>query len=170
MVNYFLLVLILFFNKLTQHHTFRFIKRALLLLSFTFALLFSSGSHSSHHLQAVLVSAKNSNMKTLEKKDIRRLFLGLRPINIKQTSTPIINTSNPTGYKLFLKNIMFLTERGYERKLIKRVFRQGADRIESFDSIDDLTQHLKQHPDNISFMLKQEALKHPDLKIIQVLW
>jgi len=65
---------------------------------------------------------------------------------------------------------MFLTERGYERKLIKRVFRQGADKIESFDSINALAQHLKQHPNNITFMMKKDALSQPDLKIIQALW
>ena len=155
---------------LTQRHISTSIKRAVLLLSFFCGFLFSANSLSSHHFQAVLVSAKNSNINQLDKKDIRRLFLGLRPIHSQQTNIPIINTSNPDTYKLFLKNIMFLTERGYERKLIKRVFRQGADKIESFDSISALAQHLKQHPDNITFMLKQDALNQPGLKIIQALW
>jgi len=141
-----------------------------LLLTLFCGSLFSVNSLSSHHFQAVLVSAKSSNVNVFDKKDIRRLFLGLRPIHSQQTNIPIINTSNRKAYKLFLKNIMFLTERGYERKLIKRVFRQGADKIESFDSINALTKHLKQHPDNITFMLKQDALSRPDLKIIQALW
>ena len=155
---------------LSRHHPYNLIKRAVLLFSLACGLLFSASSQSSHHFQAVLVSAKNSNIIALEKNDVRRLFLGLRPVNSQQSNIPIINTSNPAAYKLFLKNIMFLTERGYERKLIKRVFRQGADKIESFDSINALTRHLKQHPDNITFMLKQDALKQPDLKIIQALW
>ena len=65
---------------------------------------------------------------------------------------------------------MFLTERGYKRKMIKRVFRQGADKIDSFDSIKKLTSHLNKHPDNITFMLKKDAINQPELKIIQALW
>ena len=83
---------------------------------------------------------------------------------------PVLNLSDQKAYTLFLKNIMFLTETGYKRKLLKRIFRQGADEIHSIDSSDGLIEYLNTHPNDISFMLKEEALKNPDLKIIQALW
>lgn len=143
------------------------ILRVLLLVS---TLLFSFNSFSITDSQTVLVTSKKSDISTMKTKDIRRIFLGLRPINGTQTNTPIINTSNKKAYKLFLKNIMFLTERGYKRKLLKRVFRQGADQINSFDSIKDITENLKTNPSHFTFMLKEDALNQPDLKIIQALW
>lgn len=143
------------------------ILRVLLLAS---VLLFSFNSFSITDSQTVIVTSKNSDISSMEIKDIRRIFLGLRPINSSQGNTPIINTSNKKSYKLFLKNIMFLTERGYKRKLLKRVFRQGADEITSFDSIKDITTNLKTNPNNFTFMLKKDALTQPDLKVIQALW
>jgi len=83
---------------------------------------------------------------------------------------PVINMSSQETYSQFLKNIMYLTKAGYKRKILKRIFRQGADEIQTIDSINHLTEYLKDHPNDISFMLKEEALKNPDLKIIQALW
>lgn len=65
---------------------------------------------------------------------------------------------------------MFLTESGYKRKMIKRIFRQGADEIDSIDSIDELSAYLIQNPNTISFMLKEDASRQTGLKIIQALW
>lgn len=141
--------------------------QALLLVS---TLLFSFNSFSITDSQTVIVTSKSSDISLMKTTDIRRIFLGLRPINSSQKNIAIINTSNRKAYKLFLKNIMFLTERGYKRKLLKRVFRQGADKINSFDSIKDVTTNLKTNPNHFTFMLKEDALSQPDLKIIQALW
>jgi len=65
---------------------------------------------------------------------------------------------------------MFLTEGGYKRKLVKRVFRQGADSILTIHSVTELSAYLLQHPNTISFMSADEARKHPSLVIIQDLW
>lgn len=141
--------------------------QVLLLVS---TLLFSYNSFSVTDSQTVIVTSKASDISSMKIKNIRRIFLGLRPINSSQENIPIINTSNRDSYKSFLKNIMFLTERGYKRKLLKRVFRQGADQITSFDSIKDITTNLKTNPNHFTFMLKEDALNQPDLKIIQALW
>lgn len=141
--------------------------QVLLLVS---TLLFSTNSFSITDSQTVIVTSKDSDMVSMKTKDIRRIFLGLRPIDSSQANIPIINVSNRKSYKLFLKNIMFLTERGYKRKLLKRVFRQGADQINSFASIKDITTNLKTNPNHFTFMLKEDALSQPDLKIIQALW
>lgn len=118
----------------------------------------------------VLVAAKASPISALTRKDIRRIFLGLPPLHNTAINKPILNLSDPSTYRLFLKNIMFLTESGYKRKLVKRIFRQGADSIHSIDTVDKLTKHLIEHPDSISFMLENEARKHSGLVIIQELW
>lgn len=120
--------------------------------------------------QVVLVTHKSAPIPKLDRKDIRRIFLGLRPIKQTRVSKPVLNRSNPAIYKHFLKNVMFLTERGYKRKLVKRVFRQGADQIDSVNNVQQLKEHLSNNPYNISFMLEQDALQQPDIKIVQVLW
>jgi len=119
----------------------------------------------------VLVSSKASSIQgKVQRKDLRRIFLGIRPASKYQINKPVLNAANKETYALFLKNILFLTESGYKRKLIKRVFRQGADEIQSIDNIRQLEQHLLSHPNDISFMSKQQAENYPNLKVIQELW
>lgn len=139
-------------------------------LLFVITLGISFNSYAESDTKTVLVSSIHSNISIMNTRDIRRVFLGLRPIDSKQIKTPIINASDKKTYKSFLKNIMFLTERGYKRKLLKRVFRQGADNITSYDSLNDLITSLGSKPNSISFMLKKDALRQPDIKIIQALW
>jgi len=147
---------------------FRFIFNFILLLSLVFSTPASSSQ--TEELHGVLVTSKQSAVSKLQRKDIRRIFLGIKPLDNSHVNKPVINLSNKKAYSLFLKNIMYLTETGYKRKLIKRVFRQGANEIQSIDSINDLTKYLSTHPNDISFMSKEDALKNPDLKIIQALW
>ena len=151
------------------------INKALLTLAKSLFFIFStfaiiSGNAYGKEIHAVLVTSKSSTINKLERKDIRRLFLGLQPTNSNQINKPVLNLKNKEVYKLFLKNVMFLTESGYKRKLVKRVFRQGADEIKSIDTHKELLEYLNEHPDNISFMLEKDAKKQSDLKIIQALW
>ena len=129
-----------------------------------------SFSTQSTELHGVLVTSKQSDITKLKRKDIRRIFLGIKPMNNSLVNKPVLNLSNQKAYTLFLKNIMFLTETGYKRKLIKRIFRQGADEIHSIDSSAGLIKYLSAHPNDISFMSKEDALKNPNLRIIQALW
>ena len=148
---------------------FKFILNHLLIV----ALLFSSTaslSSQSNKLHGVLVTSKQSDITELKRKDIRRIFLGIKPMGNSPVNKPVLNLSNQKAYSLFLKNIMFLTETCYKRKLIKRVFRQGADEIHSIESSNNLIKYLNTHPNDISFMSKEDALKNPDVKIIQALW
>ncbi|MDH5391906.1 MAG: hypothetical protein OEY11_01845 [Gammaproteobacteria bacterium] len=140
------------------------------ILIFLLPCFFFSQNIAASNTTGVLVTSKTSAITKLERKDVRRIFLGLKPLQANKDAIPVLNISNASTYRLFLKNIMFLTESGYQRKLVKRVFRQGADKIHSIDSIDELSRYLAQHPNNISFMLEEEALKHADIIIIQGLW
>ncbi len=140
---------------------------ALLLLCMFFSALPAYADSSG----GVLVCSKASSIEgKIQRKDLRRIFLGIRPASKYQVDKPVLNAGDKDTYALFLKNILFLTESGYKRKLIKRVFRQGADEIQSIDSHQQLEQHLLSHPNDISFMSKQQAENQPNLKIIQELW
>jgi len=119
---------------------------------------------------AVLVCSKNSTINTLDSLDIRRIFLGMNPVNQNQSITPVLNLANKKLYKDFLKNVLHMTEEGYKRKIIKRVFRQGADYIKETKTTDDLIKQLTDNPDEISFISPEQARKHKNIKIMQTLW
>ena len=155
-----------------KQHPLRKIFKALytFIFSLLFILLSTQKNLHADEQRAVLVTSKSSSINKLERKDIRRIFLGLQPTSSTQENKPVINLTNKKVYKLFLKNVMFLTESGYKRKLVKRVFRQGADKIKTIETNKELLNYLNNNPDNISFMLEQDAKKQSDIKIIQALW
>lgn len=140
-----------------------------LLISLIVSLSFYRNANATEQ-NIVLITNQYSEISSLQNRDIRRIYLGLNPKNSAHIYIPIINLSDKTTYKHFLKNIMFLTESSYKRKLIKRVFRQGADEIKTISSDQELINYLTQNPGYISFMPKQNALKYGAIKIVQELW
>jgi len=65
---------------------------------------------------------------------------------------------------------MHMTEDGYQRKLIKRIFRQGGRKIQEVDNIADLVNHLENNHYDVSFMDEATAKKTKGIKVVQVLW
>jgi len=123
---------------------------------------------------AVLVSAKHSKIEKINIIDIRRLYLRM-PVSkgaalINPGINPVINHSDSEIYQAFLKNIMRMTEKGYRRKLIKRMFRQGASKIKEISDKEQLINYLKSHPKYITIMSEKNAALSDDVIVIQKLW
>ena len=117
----------------------------------------------------VLVSVEGSSVKQSEILEIRRIYLGL-PSSDNLISKAVHNVSDQGIYKLFIKNVMHMTEDSYQRKIVKRIFRQGSKKIVEINDTDDLVQYLTNNPQNVSYMKKETALKTKGIKIVQVLW
>ena len=118
----------------------------------------------------VLVSSKNSQIKKIDILELRRAYLRLPIRKESGIANPIINKSNKKVYQGFLKNIMRMTKKTYKKKLIKRIFRQGVEKVNEYRSEKKLAAHLIKNPDDISIMSEETAKKHKDIKIIQKLW
>lgn len=118
----------------------------------------------------VLVTAVESNVKKGRIIEIRRIYLGLPSSSDNLIKQSVHNVSDQEIYKLFIKNVMHMTEKSYQRKIVKRIFRQGSRKLLEINSTDDLVQHLISNPQNVSYMKKDIALKTKGIKIVQVLW
>lgn len=118
----------------------------------------------------VLVAAESSKVQKTSVLEIRRIFLGLPSSPDSLIKEPVINLSDQKTYKAFLKNIMHMTERGYQRKLIKRLFRQGNGKIIETQNTDDLVSHLEKNLHDVSFMDEDTARRTKGIKVVQVLW
>lgn len=157
---------------LNKHHTGRKQTRrpvvhcfCYLLMLFFYPVMGNSDNHS-----AVLVCSKNSTIDALDILDVRRIFLGLQPVDKSQTIKPVINLTNKKLYKDFLKNVLHMTEDGYKRKIIKRVFRQGSDYIVEARTTEELIKQLTDNPDEISFITPEQARELENIRIVQTLW
>jgi len=118
----------------------------------------------------VLVVSEFSSVRKVSVLDIRRMYLGLPSPTNSLIKNTVINFSDINVYNEFLKNVMHMTDRGYRRKIIKRIFRQGGKKVREIHSIKELVKYLEQNPYDVSFMTKDVAMKTKGIKVVQVIW
>lgn len=120
--------------------------------------------------RVVLIAAKDSGIEGLSNHDIRRIFLGLKSADSKIVNKPVLNLYNREVYDEFLKNVMHMTDGAYRRKLVKRIFRYGAEEIEEISLLQELNTHLSSNVGDISFVDYNAVEKMQDVEVVKVLW
>jgi hypothetical protein len=120
--------------------------------------------------KVVLIAAKGSGIKTISNSDIRRVFLGLKSADSELVKKPVINLYNRELYEDFLKNVMYMTEGTYKRKIIKRIFRNGTKEIKEVEMLNELNAHLTKNIGDISFVDHGAVEKMHDIEVVKVLW
>lgn len=118
----------------------------------------------------VLVTAYDSPVQKISILEVRRIYLGLEPTEDSRIDRPIMNLSDPELYKTFLKDVMHMTENGFRRKTVKRIFRQGGEKIKQIKSHSALIKHLKNNKNDVAFMNLKTAQQSSEIKVVQVLW
>jgi hypothetical protein len=120
--------------------------------------------------KVVLIAAKGSGIESISNRDLRRVFLGLKSVDSELINRPVINLNNKEVYEEFLKNVMHMTEGSYKRKLVKRIFRNGAEEIKEVEILNELNAHLTSNVGDISFVENTVVDKMTDIEVIKVLW
>jgi hypothetical protein len=98
------------------------------------------------------------------------VFLGLKSADSENVNKPVINLYNRELYEEFLKNVMHMTEGTYKRKIVKRIFRNGAEEIKEVDMLDELNTYLTNNVGDISFADIADVSKMHDIEVVKVLW
>ena len=140
------------------------------LLFCLFAMTTYSATGFAQDSGGVLVCSDDSMISKSSLINIRRIYLGLPASSDSKIKNPILNTTDIATYNIFLKNVMHMTEKGYRRKLVKQIFRQGRKNIPEIDNTRDLVSYLKQHRNDVSFMSADTAKNTQGIKVVQVLW
>lgn len=120
--------------------------------------------------EVFLIAARGSGIEAMELRDIRRVYLGFKSADNMSVKNPVLNVQSKVLYDEFLKNTMHLTEGGYKRKLVKRMFRQGSGEILEVTSLEELNNHLQNNIGDISFIEKDSIESLDSVEVIQVLW
>lgn len=116
-----------------------------------------------------LVTHKSSAVESLSLLQIRRLYLGF-PVKNMYVNRPVINRSSEHLYEHFLKNVMHMTKEGYKRKIVRRVFRHGADYIKELNSIDDIAEHLNVYTNDVVFVQGRNLDRLDNTRVVVRLW
>lgn len=120
--------------------------------------------------KVVLIAAKGSGIESISNRDIRRVFLGLKSADSELVNKPVINLYNRELYEDFLKNVMYMTEGAYKRKIIKRIFRNGTKEIKEIEMLNELNMHLTNNVGDISFVYNDAVEIMHDIEVVKVLW
>lgn len=120
--------------------------------------------------EVVLIAAKGSGIGSISNRDLRRIFLGLKSADSEVVKKPVLNLYNKEIYEKFLKNVMHMTEGAYKRKLVKRIFRNGAEEIKEINMLDELNEHLTLNVGDISFVENTAVEKMHDIEVVKILW
>ena len=118
----------------------------------------------------VLVVSEKSDINKISIIEVRKLFLGLPASKVSGIHHPIINNTDNKIYQSFLNKIMRMTEKSYKRKLIKRIFRQGSEKIHVESSKENLIKYLRDNPHDVTFMSEGNFKDYKGIKVIQRLW
>jgi len=120
--------------------------------------------------KVVLIAAKGSGIESISNRDIRRVFLGLKSADSELVNKPVINLHNREVYEEFLKNVMYMTEGAYKRKIVKRIFRNGTEEIKEVEMLKELNAHLVSNIGDISFVEDADVERMHDIEVVKVLW
>jgi len=119
--------------------------------------------------ELVLVTQTASDLPALKKRDMRRLFLGYK--NIQGASvTAIINDEDKQLQKLFLQNIVFMSESNYQKQLLRGALQQGLIKPKVLGSTQGIADALGQDTEAVSFMWKSDVARHEHLRLVQTVW
>lgn len=119
----------------------------------------------------VLVTSAQSSIPELNSLDIRKLYLGF---NVRDRSerqiVALTNASDDRVMTVFLQNVMAMTQRAYNRRLLTLAVQSGRARPRTVRSLDQLHQLLLSDQMMVTCMWKTDADKFADLKVLRVLW
>ncbi len=120
--------------------------------------------------ELVLVSSNTAHYQTFSKLEIKKLFLGYSMIKNSTKIQAIRNLSDQLSYQIFLQNIISMSAKNYERRLMSKTFRTGSTSVSSQHSLSKLKQQLTAQESHVSVMWRHDILEEDKLKIVQVLW
>ena len=133
-------------------------------------LLNVTGSNAGNPQVLVLATGSNSSIPTLTPPEARKLFLGVPLEKNGVHPVPLLNTSDPLTYEVFLQKIAFMSAATYENQTLTVVFRLGGKRPETFTDVDELVETLQENPGTVTYLWQEQVNAHQGIKIVNVLW
>jgi hypothetical protein len=118
----------------------------------------------------VLVVSARSPIQELESGELRKLFMGFRVVSDGAPLRAARNRSDPRLDKIFLQNVVSLSELVYERQLLARRLREASAPPAEFSSNDKLLDAVAHDPRTVSYAWATATAKRSDVRVLRVLW
>jgi hypothetical protein len=122
------------------------------------------------HRSLVLATSAASSLPALTTQEARKLFLGVPLEKDGAHPVPLLNTSDPLTYEVFLQKVAFMSASTYETQTISVVFRLGGKRPESYSNLKELVDALQQNPGTVTYLWEDQVQDNKGIKSVNVLW
>lgn len=122
------------------------------------------------HMMVLIVNA-DSPIDTVSSIELRKLYLGFyveddsgRPIRA------IANKSNVQLWEIFLQDVMGMSARSYERRLLTLTLQSGRNRPAVHNRLDELLDRVESDEQTIAFVWVEDISDRENIKVLRVLW
>ena len=119
--------------------------------------------------QIVLVSGPASTVSPLGSLELRKLFLGVPVSQGNVELEPFLYRNDKAIDEVFLKGIVGMTLRSYDRKVLQLRLSSGHSLMQKIDSPDQAPEILFADPMAVTYMWRDDA-DRLNLRTVQVLW
>lgn len=103
--------------------------------------------------------------------DIRKVYLGFSVRNPEgQTIRAITNRSSERLWEIFLQDVMGMSARSYDRRLLSLTLQSGRVQPLVLEDLDELIFSIRNDENAIAFAWEEEVMDEPDIKIMRILW
>lgn len=119
----------------------------------------------------VLVADVRSQLPSLTRREIRRAYLGASVVKEGQLVRPLVNLTDENLHEVFLQKVMYMSSPAYQRQLMRKFIHAKGHRPTVYRDRNKLFDALSKNPGAVTYIMwDKEAKKHPDLKVVEVLW
>lgn len=133
-------------------------------------VLFLAGASAARADAVVLIVGAQSPIHELDSVDVRRVFMGFHVISGGVPVRGARNRSDPRLDKIFLQNIVALSELVYERQLLNRRLREAGALPAEFAGENQLLDAVAHDPQMVGYAWAAAAAKRPDVRVLRILW
>jgi len=134
------------------------------------AVLLLCGASTTRADSVVLIVSARCPIHELESGELRKLFMGFRVVSGGVPLRAARNRSDPRLDKIFLQNVVSLSELVYERQLLTRKVREATALPTDFLRDDELLDAVAHDPRTVSYAWATAVAKRSDVRVLRILW
>ncbi|MGB5719088.1 MAG: hypothetical protein WBM34_00215 [Woeseiaceae bacterium] len=125
--------------------------------------------HADHSM--VLIVNAESSIDHIKPVDLRKVYLGFTVTKDGgRVIRAVTNRSNTRLWEIFLQDVMGMSERSYDRRLLSLTLQSGRLRPAVFYDLDQVIDILKSDKDTLAFAWQEDVKDNEDIRIVRVLW
>lgn len=120
--------------------------------------------------RVVLIVSAASPVTRLDSVELRKLYLGFTVTREGRALRALRNLSDRTLDDIFLQNVVSMSGRIYEQRLIASTLHQGRPRPEEIRDSAQLLAAIAEDPLAVSIAWQSAVADNPRLRVLRVLW